>query len=114
MPNLYARLQHLTCLGGFFAARHLEYMLKKETCGNRYCLHMTVNFTHETFNSKHVIFIFKTESLCHFLLVFKEKLVIFSAAQVMQPVADTNQVILGLLKLFQFLLAEEPCFVQRI
>src|SRR5210317_1263787 len=46
--------------------------------------------------------------------MLKEKLIIFSAAYIMQTVADADQVILGLLKPVEFLLAQQPCFIKRL
>ena len=113
VPHLYARLKNLYRLGSFIAAQNLLHMLKKKIRGYRYCLHMGVNFTHKMLNSEHLPFIFKAEGLCHFLLVVKEKLVIFAAAHIVQPVANADQVILGLLKPVKLLLGEKACLLQR-
>ncbi len=72
---------------------------------------MTVYFTHEMLNGEHLFFIGKPEGLRHFLLVFKVKLIVFTAAHIVQPVADADKVILGLLKPGTFFPGKQSCLL---
>ena len=47
-------------------------------------------------DGEHVFLVPKAKGFRHFLLVFEEELVIFTAADIVQPVANADQVILGL------------------
>jgi len=59
---------------------------------------------HEFFNSKAFLGVIDPQELGYFLLIFKKKPVVFSAAGIMEPVSYDNQVVFGPLQSVEFLL----------
>ena len=102
MPDLYAVLKILHALGWCFMVQHLIDMLKKEVCPYPDSLQMAIHLAHEVFNGQPGRVILKAEGLGHFFLVLKVELVIFAATDIMQPVADTHQVVLCLFQFLEF------------